>query len=81
MRLFFAQDLRIDESDIGDTAYYHPWQRAMVHYKRDRYFLFGGEVAPGVPQAGEGLWQYACGEKGFRGPRGRGGTPRTGFSP
>ena len=70
VRLFFAHDLRIDESDIGDTAFYHPWHRAMIHYKRDRYFLFGGEVAPGVPEAGEGIWQYACGEKGFRGAEG-----------
>ena len=70
MRLFFAHDLRIDESDIGDTAFYHPWHRAMIHYKRDRYFLFGGEVAPGVPEAGQGIWQYACGEKGFRGAEG-----------
>ena len=70
VRLFFAHDLRIDESDIGDTAFYHPWHRAMIHYKRDRYFLFGGEVAAGVPEAGQGLWQYACGEKGFRGAEG-----------
>ncbi len=70
VRLFFAHDLRIDESDIGDTAFYHPWYKAMIHYKRDRYFLFGGEVAPGVPEAGEALWQYACGEKGFRGAEG-----------
>lgn len=70
VRLFLAYDLRIDESDIGDTAFYQPWYRAMIHYKRDRYFLFSGEVAPGVPEAGESIWQYACGEKGFRGAEG-----------
>ncbi|MBV9848751.1 MAG: glycoside hydrolase family 15 protein [Armatimonadetes bacterium] len=70
VRLFFAHDLRIDESDIGDTAFYHPWHRAMIHYKRDRYFLFGGEVGKGAAETGEGIWQYACGEKGFRGAEG-----------
>lgn len=70
VRLFFAHDLRIDESDIGDTAFYDPYAGAMVHYKRDRYFLFGGQVGEGVPEDGEGITQYACGEKGFRGAEG-----------
>jgi GH15 family glucan-1,4-alpha-glucosidase len=70
VRLFFAHDLRIDESDIGDTAFYDPYANAMVHYKRDRYFLFGGQVGAGVPEDGAGITQYACGEKGFRGAEG-----------
>jgi len=70
VRLFFHHDLRIDESDIGDTAFYYPKADAMVHYKRDRYFLFAGRVGEGVLEAGDGLTQYACGEKGFRGAEG-----------
>ena len=70
VRLFFAHDLRIDESDIGDTAFYDPYAHAMIHYKRDRYFLFGGQVGAGVPEDGSGIMQYACGEKGFRGAEG-----------
>ncbi len=70
VRLFFAHDLRIDESDIGDTAFYDPYADAMVHYKRDRYFLFGGRVGEGAPEDGDGMTQYACGEKGFRGAEG-----------
>ena len=70
VRVFFAHDLRIDESDIGDTAFYDPYANAMVHYKRDRYFLFGGQVGEGAPEDGAGLTQYACGEKGFRGAEG-----------
>ncbi len=70
VRLFFAHDLRIDESDIGDTAFYYPQANALVHYKRDRYFLFGGQVGEGVPEDGAGMTQYACGEKGFRGAEG-----------
>ena len=70
VRLFFHYDLRIDESDIGDTAFYYPQANAMVHYKRDRYFLFAGQVGAGVPEDGAGLNRYACGEKGFRGAEG-----------
>ena len=66
VRLFFAHDLRIDESDIGDTAFYDPYANAMVHYKRDRYFLFGGQIG----EDRVGIAQYACGEKGFRGGEG-----------
>ncbi len=44
VRMFFSHDLRIDESDIGDTAFYDPYAGAMIHYKRDRYFLFGGRI-------------------------------------
>ena len=70
VRLFFAHDLRIDESDIGDTAFYDPYAGAMIHYKRDRYFLFGGQVGAGVREDGAGIVDFACGEKGFRGAEG-----------
>ncbi len=66
VRLFFAHDLRIDESDIGDTTFYDPYAAAMIHYKRDRYFLFGGQYG----EDRSGIRQYACGEKGFRGAEG-----------
>lgn len=49
VRLFLAQDLRVDESDIGDTVFYSPYAHALVHYKRDRYFLFGGHAGKTVP--------------------------------
>ena len=49
VRLFLAQDLRVDESDIGDTVFYSPHACALVHYKRDRYFLFGGFADRTVP--------------------------------
>ncbi|MEO7717805.1 MAG: glycoside hydrolase family 15 protein [Capsulimonas sp.] len=70
VRLFFAHDLRIDESDIGDTALYYPYEDAMVHYKRDRYFLFSGYVGEVVSETSGRIFQYACGEKGFRGAEG-----------
>ena len=70
VRLFLAHDLRIDETDIGDTCCYYPNANAMIHYKRDRYFLFGGVVSDTPVQKTERLFQYACGEKGFRGAEG-----------
>ena len=67
-RLFLAHDLRVDESDIGDTVFYNPYAHALVHYKRDRYFLFGGYAGREADALGPD--QYACGEKGFRGAQG-----------
>ena len=69
VRLFFAHDLRIDESDIGDTAFYDPYAHALIHYKRDRYFLFGGRIGTSAKDE-TGIFQYSCGEKGFRGAEG-----------
>lgn len=41
IRLFFAHDLRLEESDIGDTALYHP-SGSIIHYKRHTALLFRG---------------------------------------
>src|SRR5206468_12885333 len=64
VRLFFTHDLRIMESDIGDTAFYHPELDGIVHYKGPNYFLFGGRAER------QGLYQYACGIKAFAGLEG-----------
>lgn len=58
-RLFFAPDLRVCESDIGDTVFYHPGLQGMVHYKGRHYFLFAAAAN------GNGPDQYAAGLKGF----------------
>lgn len=63
-RLFFTHDLRIMESDVGDTALYHPEMGGIVHYKGPCYFLFAGEAE------GRGVYQYATGIKGFAGLEG-----------
>ncbi len=74
VRLFFSHDLRIDESDIGDTAFYHPYADAMIHHKRDRYLLFSGASGEASPPEGEGsgkgICHYACGVKEFGGAEG-----------
>ncbi len=67
VRLFFACDLRIDESDIGDTAYYDPFAQALIHYKRDRYFLFSGRIGAGSTGMEAGISAYSCGERGVEG--------------
>ena len=43
VRVFFHQRFIINESNIGDTVYYHPSIDALVHYKGRRYFLINGQ--------------------------------------
>lgn len=40
IKIFFHHDLSISGHAIGDTAYFEPDMRALVHYKGKRYFLF-----------------------------------------
>ena len=65
VRLFFTHDLRIMESDIGDTALYSPYDDAMVHYKGPYTFLFGGQT-----EDAKGIYQYSTGIKAFNGLEG-----------
>jgi oligosaccharide amylase len=58
-RLYFHNDLRISESEIGDTALYDPATRSILHYKGDRYFLASASVG-----GRQGLDQFATGKKG-----------------
>jgi glucoamylase len=39
IRLFFGHDFHIYGNDIGDTAYYDPRVKSIIHYKGHRYFL------------------------------------------
>lgn len=83
VRLFFAYDFCVDQTDIGDTVLYDPSTDALIHYKRDRCFLMGGAVeegaAPGLPEGGmrqgvsgdgRGIFQFAAGTKRFQGAEG-----------
>ncbi|MHB8566699.1 MAG: glycoside hydrolase family 15 protein [Nitrososphaerales archaeon] len=58
VRLFFHHDFHIRGNAIGDTAYFDPKSRAVIHYKTDRYFL-----ANCLNQSSEGIFEYACGVK------------------
>ncbi len=39
IKLFLGQDFSIYGTEIGDTAAFQPETHALVHYKKDRYFL------------------------------------------
>ncbi|MEW6571315.1 MAG: glycoside hydrolase family 15 protein [Nitrospirota bacterium] len=65
VRLFFHHDFHILESPIGDTAYYDPDEKAIIHYKENRYFLLSG-----LRNNMHGIDQYATGIKEFHGLEG-----------
>jgi glucoamylase len=64
-RLFFHHDYHILESPVGDTAYYDPDEKALIHYKGNRYFLMSG-----MRNNVQGMDQYATGVKEFHGLEG-----------
>ncbi len=43
IRVFLHHDFRIYENKIGDTAFYDPESRSLIHYKKHRYFLINTE--------------------------------------
>ncbi|HTH36923.1 MAG TPA: glycoside hydrolase family 15 protein [Pyrinomonadaceae bacterium] len=42
-RVFLHHDFRIYENKVGDTAYFDPESRSLIHYKKHRYFLINTE--------------------------------------
>jgi GH15 family glucan-1,4-alpha-glucosidase len=64
-RIFFYHDYHILESATGDTAYYDPDEKALLHYKEKRYFLMSG-----MRDNVHGIDQFATGVKEFRGMEG-----------
>ncbi len=61
VRVFIHLDLRIYENKVGDTAYFDPETKAMVHYQKQRYFLLN--TAPHFDS-------FATGRKDFKGQEG-----------
>jgi len=80
IRIFFHQDFHIAGNNIGDTAYYEPDRRAVLHYKDNFWFLMNGAVEVGEDKPGPGwepsedtypglvvgVHQWACGLKEIR---------------
>lgn len=57
IRIFFHHDFRIYENKIGDTAFFEPLTRSIVHYKKHRYFLINTQPP---------FQLFATGRKAFR---------------
>jgi glucoamylase len=64
VRIFLHHDFHLYGSAIGDTAFYAPDMRAVVHYKDKRYFVVGGRGASGAIDA------FAVGNKKLGGAEG-----------
>lgn len=65
VRLFLHFDGHLWGYPDGETVYYEPTTRALVHYKGKRYFWFSGWVGDRP-----GYHFVACGNKAFRGHEG-----------
>jgi glucoamylase len=52
LRFFYYNDLALSETDIDDTAYYLQKQDAIIHYKRNYYFLYGSNRRTSGHQCG-----------------------------
>ena len=57
-RIFFHWDFHINGNDIGDTALYDPFTSSIIHYKRDKWFLFKCDIP---------FYQFATGYKETQG--------------
>ena len=64
-RIFFTHDFHIYGDPVGDTVMHEPAQNAVIHYKRQRYFLIDG-----VTREGAGIYQFATGYKELPGREG-----------
>lgn len=65
VRLFFHFDAHMWGHNIGDSVYYDPRRRALIHYKGRRYILLNSATAEGT-----GFASYATGTKGIHGAEG-----------
>src|SRR3954470_9643774 len=80
VKLMHHQDFNMFGTKIGDTAYYDPELKSLVHYRVKRYMMvtfFTEDPSPTGEQlpAGEKKWtqridEFACGTSGFQGAEG-----------
>ena len=67
LKIFFHQQFEISEANVGDTVYYNPLLKSLIHYKGKRYFLMNGcsgdKKACGISEYATGL----VGEYGMEG--------------
>ena len=67
VRLFFHHNFHIMGTEVGDTAYFDPHHRALIHYKGKRWFLCN--VAAGELER-DGFDGFATGTKEIDGKEG-----------
>ncbi len=61
IKLFFHQNFSIYGTNIGDTAFYYPYNNSIVHYKGRRYFMIS------TIDSSTSFDQYSVGIKDFNG--------------
>jgi GH15 family glucan-1,4-alpha-glucosidase len=64
-RLFFCHDFHLYGNAIGDTAYFDPRTRSIIHYKANRYFIINYCESENC-----GVNFFACGDKEVPGREG-----------
>ncbi len=62
LKLFFSQDLHLYGDNQQDTAFYEPDLKALVHYRKRRYFWFSGLCC-----SKEGIDSYTTGKSEYMG--------------
>ena len=65
LRLFFSHDFNLYSTKVGDTAFYDPATRSVIHYKAHRYLLVNG-----CDPVRCGVQEFTCGAKEVRGLEG-----------
>jgi GH15 family glucan-1,4-alpha-glucosidase len=65
LRLFFSQDFNLYGTKVGDTAFFDPQTRSVIHYKAHRYLLVNC-----CDPMRCGVEEFACGAKEVRGLEG-----------
>ena len=65
VRVFWHHDLRLFGYDLGDTVFFDPKTRCLVHYKAKRYAILGCSGSHGF-----GVRRFATGKKGVNGAQG-----------
>jgi GH15 family glucan-1,4-alpha-glucosidase len=65
VRIFWHHDLRLFGNDLGDTVFFDPKSRSLIHYKGKRYVILGS-----MGPHGFGVQRFATGKKGLNNARG-----------
>ncbi len=60
LRLYFHHDLHIYGDKQKDTAFYEPATNSVIHYRKKRYFLIGGNCD------GHGITSFTTGKSEYR---------------